>query len=112
MRPRNATTVLKSKVLQSKRKQPAIVLLRQLGLDYRLHWPRSVNHKQKQMMSFWLRNEHDLHGILSDARKRVKELMVKHHPDRGGCEETCKRVSQTWQRLEKIFGQKGVTLCD
>jgi hypothetical protein len=102
----------KSKILQSQRNQPAIVLLRQLGLDYRLRWPRVVDHKKKQTMSFWLRNAHDLHGILRDAEKRVKELMVKHHPDRGGCEETCKRVSQTWLRLEKIFNRKGIVLCD
>lgn len=85
-----------------------ISCLEALGVQHRRrHGERSL-----RKASFWVRNEANLNAILFDAKQLYRKLVAKLHPDRGGCEEQCRRLNQIWQRIELLFRRKGITLCD
>ena len=84
--------------------------LEELGLDYR----RDENtHYHRRQPSFWLREEANLHYILTDARAGWLRLMKTVHPDKiGGDTRLCAYVNAVWDRAEYLFRKKGITLCD
>lgn len=39
----------------------------------------------------------------ASVKRRFRELMLKHHPDRGGDEKEAKRISAAWSYLCKLY---------
>lgn len=43
------------------------------------------------------------HWTIADAKKRYRELVLQHHPDRGGDEHECRLVTAAWTFLESYI---------
>lgn len=66
--------------------------------------------RNRRRASFWQRNEAKLDFLLHDAHRLYRQAMKDHHPDRRGSERHAASLSQAWQRVKKLFAQKGIKL--
>lgn len=49
-------------------------------------------------------------AMLERCRMRWRQLIAKHHPDRGGCTETCATINYFWDRTQELFKRRGIQL--
>lgn len=67
--------------------------------------------RPKPQGTYWQRNEANLPFILHDVHLAYRESIKACHPDRkGGCGKRAAALNQAWQRVKKLFAQKGVRL--
>ena len=50
-----------------------------------------------------------LQDLFGTAHKVYRRMMVVVHPDRGGDQQLCSRLTALWARIKFLFARKGIT---
>ena len=54
-------------------------------------------------------NEWDLKTLFERAHALFRKMMTALHPDAGGSEKFCARLTELWMRIKQLFKRKGIT---
>jgi hypothetical protein len=68
------------------------------------------NNKQRLIGTFWNRCGQQLETVLHDARVYYLDGIKKVHPDHGGSARRAATLNVAWQRIQKLFAQRGARL--
>jgi hypothetical protein len=80
-----------------------------LGMPrHKVYMPKN---RPKPLGTFWIRNEAKLDFILHDAHRLYRAAMKVCHPDlKNGSAKRAASLNQAWQRVKKLFAQRGIRL--
>ena len=54
-------------------------------------------------------NEWELSDLFNAAHALYRSMMAALHPDVGGSEKICARLTELWMRIKQLFKRKGIT---
>jgi hypothetical protein len=54
-------------------------------------------------------NEWELSDLFNAAHALYRSMMAALHPDAGGSEKICARLTELWMRIKQLFKRKGIT---
>lgn len=105
------TTPALKPVCQNRLPHQVTTLLAELGLEFRTHRLKAAPRRHLPRTSFWLKFESRLHVILVDAHRAYRKLAKRLHPDKPtGCASKFAYINAVWQRVKRIFRNKGIEL--
>lgn len=77
----------------------------------RKRWRRGVLSRRTARGSWWLRHAAELEWLLKDLHAAYQKAVQRAHPDKpGGSHEAAVQVNYAWEKVRRLFAQRGVTL--